>query len=43
MPRYFMELAYDGTPYRGWQRQASAITVQEEVERALRLRLQVTR
>lgn len=39
MPRYFMELAYDGTPYRGWQRQAAAITVQEEVERALRLRL----
>lgn len=39
MPRYFMELAYDGTPYRGWQRQLSASTVQEEVEKALRLRL----
>lgn len=39
MPRYFMELAYDGSPYRGWQRQAAANSVQEEVERALRLRL----
>ena len=40
MPRYFMELAYDGTPYRGWQRQlAGTITVQEEVEKALRMRL----
>lgn len=39
MPRYFMELAYDGTPYRGWQRQAAAPSVQEEVERALRTRL----
>ena len=40
MPRYFMELAYDGTPYRGWQRQlAGTTTVQEEVERALRMRL----
>lgn len=39
MPRYFLELAYDGTPYRGWQRQAAAPSVQEEVERALRMRL----
>ena len=39
MPRYFMELAYDGTPYRGWQRQLSAPTVQEEVEKALRLKM----
>lgn len=39
MPRYFMELAYDGTPYRGWQRQLAAPSVQEEVERALRMRL----
>jgi tRNA pseudouridine38-40 synthase len=39
MPRYFMELAYDGTPYRGWQRQLAAPSVQEEVEKALRLRL----
>jgi len=26
MPRYFMELAYDGTPYRGWQRQLAGTT-----------------
>lgn len=39
MPRYFMELAYDGTPFRGWQRQLAAPTVQEEVEKALRLKL----
>lgn len=39
MPRYFLELAYDGTPYRGWQRQAEAASVQAEVERALQLRL----
>jgi tRNA pseudouridine38-40 synthase len=39
MPRYFMELAYDGTPFRGWQRQLAAPSVQEEVEKALRLSL----
>ena len=39
MPRYFMEIAFDGTPYRGWQRQLAAPTVQEEVERALRTAL----
>jgi tRNA pseudouridine38-40 synthase len=39
MPRYFMELAYDGTPFRGWQRQLGAPSVQEEVEKALRLKL----
>ena len=41
MPRYFMELCFDGTPYRGWQRQAAAPSVQEEVERALRLKLRL--
>jgi len=35
MPRYFMELAYDGTAYSGWQVQPAAVTVQEEVQRAL--------
>jgi tRNA pseudouridine38-40 synthase len=39
MPRYFLELAYNGTAYRGWQRQAEAHSVQEEVERALRFAL----
>ncbi len=36
MPRYFLEIAFDGTPYRGWQRQPTAPSVQEELERALR-------
>lgn len=39
MPRWFMELAFDGTPWRGWQRQPAASTVQEEVEKALRTKL----
>lgn len=36
MPRYFLEIAFDGAPYRGWQRQLEAPSVQAEVERALR-------
>lgn len=39
MPRYFLEIAFDGTPFRGWQRQLAAPSVQEEVERALRTAL----
>ena len=39
LPRYFLQLAFDGTPYRGWQRQPVAPSVQEEVERALRIAL----
>lgn len=39
MPRYFLQLAFDGTPYRGWQRQPVDPSVQEEVERALRTAL----
>ncbi len=39
MPRYFMELCFDGTPYRGWQRQLVSPSVQEVVERALRTKL----
>lgn len=39
MPRYFLELAFDGTPYRGWQLQLNAHSVQAEVERALRFAL----
>lgn len=41
MPRYFLEIAFDGTPYRGWQRQPEDPSVQEEVERALRTTLQL--
>lgn len=34
-----MEIAFDGTPWRGWQWQPSAPSVQEEVQRAMRLKL----
>lgn len=33
--RYFMEVAFDGTNYNGWQWQPDAITVQEVIERTL--------
>lgn len=33
--RYFLELAYKGTAYHGWQVQANAHTVQAELHRAL--------
>ncbi len=33
--RYFIEIAYKGKNYHGWQRQPNAITVQEKVEEAL--------
>ncbi|MFL1895795.1 tRNA pseudouridine(38-40) synthase TruA [Aquimarina sp. 2-A2] len=33
--RYFLELAYNGTPYHGWQRQPNAVSVQETIEQAL--------
>lgn len=33
--RYFIELAYNGTDYHGWQIQPNAITVQECLDRAL--------
>lgn len=35
MKRYFLELAYKGTNYHGWQIQANAMTVQQHVNRAL--------
>lgn len=35
MPRYFVKLAYDGTPFHGWQTQPNANTVQQEVNNAL--------
>jgi tRNA pseudouridine38-40 synthase len=35
MPRYFIELAYKGTDYSGFQIQENAVTVQSEVENAL--------
>ncbi|RYZ97978.1 MAG: tRNA pseudouridine(38-40) synthase TruA [Sphingobacteriaceae bacterium] len=33
--RYFIELAYDGTNYHGWQVQPNAVTVQEVLNKAL--------
>lgn len=39
LPRYFLEIAYNGTAYRGWQRQPDAPSVQAEVERALQFAL----
>ena len=39
LPRYFLEIAFDGTPYRGWQIQPNAPSVQAEVQRALQTAL----
>ncbi len=33
--RYVLKIAYDGMKYKGWQIQENAITVQEEIEKAL--------
>ena len=35
MIRFFVEMAYKGTSYHGWQIQPNAITIQEKVEDAL--------
>ena len=35
MSRYFIKLGYRGTPFHGWQIQPNAVSVQEEVEKAL--------
>lgn len=35
MPRYALQLEYDGTPFSGWQRQADALSVQQVVEEAI--------
>jgi len=39
MPRYFLEVAYKGTKYSGFQIQQNAITIQSEVEKALNILL----
>ena len=33
--RYFLELAYDGGPFHGWQSQPNAVSVQATIENAL--------
>jgi tRNA pseudouridine38-40 synthase len=33
--RYFIEIAYKGTAYHGWQRQENAISIQQTIEEAL--------
>lgn len=42
LPRYFLEIAYKGTQYHGWQVQPGARTVQEDVENALSVLLRNT-
>lgn len=37
MPRYFLEVAYKGTRYSGFQVQENAVTIQSEVQRALQV------
>ncbi|MGB5982247.1 MAG: tRNA pseudouridine(38-40) synthase TruA [Nonlabens sp.] len=37
--RYFIEFAYDGLNYHGWQKQPDAVTVQEKLEEGLSLLL----
>ena len=37
MPRYFLELAYKGTKYSGFQKQTNANTIQAEVEKAFQI------
>ena len=37
MPRYFLEVAYKGTNYSGFQVQENANSIQAEVENALHL------
>jgi tRNA pseudouridine38-40 synthase len=35
MPRFRLDIEYDGAPYAGWQRQASQHSVQQAIEQAL--------
>lgn len=42
MPRYFLEVAYKGSAYSGFQSQHNANTVQAEIEKAVDILLQVS-
>lgn len=35
MPRYFIEISYDGSQFHGWQRQTNDISVQQKIEECL--------
>ncbi|HPS62434.1 MAG TPA: tRNA pseudouridine(38-40) synthase TruA [Bacteroidales bacterium] len=39
MNRFFIHLAYDGTPFHGWQRQPNGVSVQQRLEDALSMML----
>ena len=39
LQRYFLELAYDGTRYHGWQLQPNAVAVQQKLNEALAILL----
>lgn len=39
MKRFFLHLAYNGTRYHGWQIQPDAVSVQEELEKCLGLKI----
>lgn len=41
MPRYFIEVSYQGTNYSGFQSQLNANTIQAEVEKAMRVLLRI--
>ena len=42
MQRYFLEVAYKGTAYKGFQKQPNEATIQSEVEKALHILFQQT-
>lgn len=35
--RYFLHIAYNGVPFRGWQKQQGVVSVQDSIEKALLL------
>ena len=37
MHRYFLRIAYDGSPYCGWQMQPNALTVQQKLQETMQL------